>query len=447
MNDQQAFERLVTGWLRADAPPRAPQNVLSTALDRVAGVGQDRPLGGRRFDAWIGATPRLRTWFVAVLVIMAVLALVGAAALVVGRPQPSLPSRVVSNGLIAISANPIDVSGGEVGDIYLMAEGATARRIIGSAGDNVAQACPAFSPDGRRLAFGEARASEPVTTFRGVWPVADRAIVIVELNDHADASPPTLRVTLPPDPGEIPCPEWSPDGGQLAFRVGPELWVADAASGQTTVFQVSEAPWGDQGFEWSRDGSMVAVAEPGYIRVVRVDGSAATLLPVKAGTPLSLGWTAGDDRVIYIPADPGGDGVGINAVDLGATNDTQLTGGTPDSPSLENRFYFAAVSPDGARVAYVQRTTRCANSSCTGDPDRLVTMDTDGSNVVELAIPPAFSWEGLQWSPDGKRLLLDSIDGPVSLAVALGSLASVPTHGELNLEWSASEVTWQPVIH
>jgi Tol biopolymer transport system component len=446
MSELRDLDQLVADWLRADAPPQAPGRVLSASLDRIAGVGQARPWVGPWLDAWSGATPRPRTWFVAVLVIIAMLALVGAAAFVGGQPQPRLPSRVVSNGLIAISANPIDVGGGEVGDIYLMAEGGVAQRIIGSAGDGVAQACPMFSPDGRRLAYGEARASEPVTTFRGVWPVADRAVVVVDLNDHADVSPPTMRVILPADPGEIPCPEWSPGGGQVAFRVGPELWVADVASGQTTVFTVTEAPWGEQGFEWSRDGSMVAVAEPGDIRVVRMDGSAATLISVEAGTPLSLGWTAGDDRIIYILPDPGGDGVGISAADRGGTNDTQLTERTPDSPSLENRFYFAAVSPDGTRVAYIQRTTRCANNSCTGDPERLLTMDTDGSNVIELAIPPGFSWAGLQWSPDGKRLLLDSIDGPVSLAVALGSLASVPTHGELNLEWSGSEVTWQPVF-
>ena len=73
-------------------------------------------------------------------------------------------------------------------------------------------------------------------------------------------------------------------------------------------------------------------------------------------------------------------------------------------------------------------------------------MATDGSNRVELPIPPGFGVFGLQWSPDGKRLLFGSIDGVVSIGVAPGSPAVVYSSGELNLEWSGSEVTWQPVF-
>ena len=58
------------------------------------------------------------------------------------------PAPVVSNGWIAISANPATVGGGEVGDIYRVEDG-EATMIIGSVDDNVAQACPQFSPDGR----------------------------------------------------------------------------------------------------------------------------------------------------------------------------------------------------------------------------------------------------------------------------------------------------------
>ena len=73
-------------------------------------------------------------------------------------------------------------------------------------------------------------------------------------------------------------------------------------------------------------------------------------------------------------------------------------------------------------------------------------MGTDGSNRIELPIPPGFGVFGLQWSPDGKRLLFGSIDGVVSIAVAPGSPAVVYSSGDLNLEWSGSEVTWQPVF-
>jgi Tol biopolymer transport system component len=346
-----------------------------------------------------------------------------------------------ANGLIAVSANPRNVGGGEVGDIYLVREGAAARRIIGFDGDGVAQACPRFSPDGTRLAYGESRASGPVTNLRGVWPVSNRAIVVVGVNNHGDPSPAIMRVTLPTDPGQIPCPKWSPSGRHVAFRVGSELWVADAASGKTAVFPVTEAPWGQQGFEWSRDGSLIAVSEPRQIRIVRMDGGGSTLIAVMGATPGSLGWTAGDTMIVYIITDEPGDGLAVDVVGVGGKNNTKL----PDRTSL-HRFYYAVISPDGTRVAYLQRTTGCGPVDCSQDPAYLVTMGTDGSNRVELPIPPGLGVSGLQWSPDGKRLLFGSIGGVVSVGVAPGSPAAIYSSGELNLEWSGSEVTWQPVF-
>ncbi len=224
-------------------------------------------------------------------------------------PSPAvLPSPAVrpENGLIAVSANPSDIGGGEVGDIYLVGEGAPARRIIGSVGDGLAQACPRFSPDGRKLAYGEARASDPVTTYRGVWPVTDRAVVVVGLDDHGDASPPMMRVTVPGG-GPIACPEWSPNGEQLAFRVGPELWITDVPSGhRTTVSVTPESGFEQNELEWSRDGSRIAVAEPGRIRIVRVADGASMLISVAGATPRSLGWTVGDDRIVYVATDTPG---------------------------------------------------------------------------------------------------------------------------------------------
>ena len=189
-------------------------------------------------------------------------------------PPPAVPPE---NGWIAVSANPGNVGGGEAGDIYLIPEPNVVRRIIGADDDGVAQACPTFSPDGGRLAFGEARASGPVTTFRGVWPVAERAVVVVGLDEDGDPSP-LVRVTLPAEPGELACPEWSPGGTHLAVRVGSELWLVDAASGSTTVFPLAGAPWGQGDFEWSRDGSLIAVAENGQIRVLRTNGDNSTVI-------------------------------------------------------------------------------------------------------------------------------------------------------------------------
>lgn len=200
----------------------------------------------------------------------------------IAESPPPVPPSVASQGSIAASADPWTFGGGENGDIYLLSPGASPRRVIGSDGDGIAQDCPAFSPDGQRLAYGEARASGAVTPGRGVWPVSDRAVVVVALSDP---SHPLMRLTLPMATGEIACPQWSPDGRHVAYRVGADLWVADTTSGKTTLFQVLATPWGQNGFAWSRDGKRIAVAEPGQIRVVPIDGSTATVVPVTGDVP------------------------------------------------------------------------------------------------------------------------------------------------------------------
>ena len=231
------------------------------------------------------------------------------------------------------------------------------------------------------------------------------------------------------------CPEWSPNGRQLAFRVGTALWVADSTSGNTTIFQLGARPWGENGFAWSRDGSRIAVAEPGQIRVVSINGSGQTLFPVNSGpTSLtgSMAWTADDDSILYIGADLQGDPLAVNRVDANGTNDTQLASGSD-----------ATLSPDGTQLAYIDGQS---------NDQHVVTMATWGGNRVDVAFPPGYLLEGLLWSPDGKRLLLSSVAGVVSVAVSPGSPWVVYPGGQgsssgagLDLENTWSDVAWQPV--
>jgi hypothetical protein len=78
------LERLVTDWLRAEAPPRAPDGLLSSTLNRVAATAQPRVVWGRR---WPAGSRRPSRPLLAIAATLVGLGLLGALA-VGGGPSP-----------------------------------------------------------------------------------------------------------------------------------------------------------------------------------------------------------------------------------------------------------------------------------------------------------------------------------------------------------------------
>jgi Tol biopolymer transport system component len=446
MTDRLDFEVRLEERLKARAATASrPFDAGAIAHSVVAADGARRSIG--RFPAFTGRP-------VSILVMAGLLiALAFAAVLVVGAlrmvpPVPPVPPPF-GNGWIAVSANPT-AGGGEAGDIYRVEADGRAVRVIGSDGDGVAQACPRFSPDGRVLAYGEARASDqPVTNQRGNWPVRDRAVVLVHVDTDGDVVPaPALaRIDVATEAGEIVCPIWSPDGRFVAFRVGLEIRVADVGTGELRVFPVTRSSSSHEGFAWSHDGGRLAAVEPRQILVIHLDGAAPEQIPVPLAGAASdaLGWTAGDKEIVYdYDAVDSGDGHPARAVDVATMQDRELTRRDALGLDVSN----AAVSPDGTRMAWIGSTLNCrlTGDRCTSDKVHLQTMDLGTGAVSDVAVPAEFVIAGLQWSPDGERLLMSGIDRLESVAVYNSSPAVIHTRGQLDLEWSWDEISWQPLV-
>jgi Tol biopolymer transport system component len=136
----------------------------------------------------------------------------------------------------------------EKGDIWrLPGQGAAAtvpapERLLSS---TWLDACPEYSPDGRRIAFASTRSGH-----MEIW-----------VSDAEGTSP--RQLTFLEDPWTV-APTWSPDGQQIAFHSGREgsfdIYVIGASGGAPR--RITADPWPLDEFQprWSRDGPFVYFA-------------------------------------------------------------------------------------------------------------------------------------------------------------------------------------------
>lgn len=143
----------------------------------------------------------------AVVAVVAALVLgLGAVPLIRDR-APVASDWVPSNGWIAFSTQPgfsqvseTDLLGG--GNIYLVRGGVEPMLIVSRGDPAATNVCPAFSPDGSMLAYGE---------------LADSIRTLVVLAVAADGSVTEVTRIEVPGLGAAPCPSWSSDGTRLAY--------------------------------------------------------------------------------------------------------------------------------------------------------------------------------------------------------------------------------------
>jgi eukaryotic-like serine/threonine-protein kinase len=246
------------------------------------------------------------------------------------------------------------------------------------------QANPAFSPDGRRLAFESTRSGSPeiwISSADGSDPVA-----VTSFNGPLTGSP-----------------SWSPDGRQIAFdsRAGGEAGIYVVASDGGAPRRVATGQTDNQSPAWSRDGRWLyftaKVAGADQVFKVRPEGGSATRITRLGGGTSPK--ASPDGQRIYYFVDIPGDGA-LYSASAGGGDERRVAG----MPKLR--------SEAGAAWTVVAAGVYFLNPEKAPRPgiDFFEFATGRVHRVVDIPGRPGTWSGGAAVSPDGRSVLFTQID-------------------------------------
>jgi Tol biopolymer transport system component len=262
-------------------------------------------------------------------------------------------------------------------DVFTMdAAGANAANITASSG--IADGQPAWSPDGRRIAFVRRAGENGKPDLYTMGP------------SGAARTRVTRTSVVERDPA------WSPDGTRIAYAArtsvgGPfRIFVTQPDGTGTTQLTTQPAGDADRSPAWSPDGTRIAFVsdrDGGFpeIYTMNADGSGVNRLTANVFVDGNPSWSPDGTRILIERCCAEGSS-DIAAIDVATHADTNLT----NSPTFMD--FDPVWSPDGAGIAYVSFLVG------EGNPD-IWAMNADGTSPVRLTTDPAADLSP-DWQPD-----------------------------------------------
>jgi hypothetical protein len=219
-------------------------------------------------------------------------------------PRDPIPPSIAANGWIAYSTDRQPAPGHtsanahtDGSDIYLVRAGVAPRLIASREGGKIWNVCPAFSPDGLRLAYGV--------------DAEERRSVIVDGVDGNGSITATIRLPVP-GVGLAVCPRWSSDGTHVGYLDGSVVVrgldgsTLAAGPGDPKITDFTQpstllSPQGDRiaWLECNQQGGVVEVAPP-------PDRLGAHAIPLTTGCPYALPTWSPDGHQVLVMQDVSG---------------------------------------------------------------------------------------------------------------------------------------------
>lgn len=205
-------------------------------------------------------------------------------------------------------------------------------------------------------------------------------------------------------------PALSPDGSHLAYSGADGLYIVDLATSEENLLPGTNE--NDYSPLWSPDGTKIAfVRGAGAFDVFLVDADGTHLQALTNGEEYEglAGWMPDGNQIVYTV--PGADGLSLHMLDIHSGHVQKLL--SVDVKSATS----IAISPDGTRIAYLERLFGYKNG--------LFISDLDGSNRQFFGDTITEVFSNPIWSPDGKWLLLSIWDEQVNDVLPFLALVQV----------------------
>lgn len=215
--------------------------------------------------------------------------------------------------------------------------------------------------------------------------------------------------------GREGCPSFSPDGSQIAFDRGGEVYVKQI-NGQGFL-QLTSNPANDTSPAWSPDGRQIA-----FMRYAP-EGNGVYLAPAIGGPERKLAsafpdlefwrrpaWSPDGKLLVIVDRNAEQEPLSLYLLSVETGEKRRLT--YPPHALVDH--HSPAFSPDGKTIAFTQRVRRTDSvmlnlaveqsihliPAAGGDPSRLH-LESSGGETLKTATYPT-------WTPDGKELIFSS---------------------------------------